>query len=103
MPIDLDEYRQQSLETWGQMSSGWVERREWQLGVTGSVLDWILANANPQPGQTFLDIAAGTGDLGFRVAERVGDKGRVVSTDFAPEMVDAARSNGESQGLGNVE
>jgi len=101
--IDLDAYREQSLETWGQMAPGWQDRREWLMDITGRVNDWLVQRADPQPGQTILDIAAGTGDLGFHVAERVGQEGRVISTDFAPEMVDVARRFGEARGLTNVE
>jgi SAM-dependent methyltransferase len=101
--IDLDAYREQSRETWGQMAPGWQDRREWLMEITGRVNDWLVQQADPQPGQTILDIAAGTGDLGFLAAERVGEEGRVISTDFAPEMVAVARRNGETQGLTNVE
>jgi ubiquinone/menaquinone biosynthesis C-methylase UbiE len=103
VPIDLDTYREQSLETWGLMAQGWRDRRDWMMGITGRVSDWLARKADPQPGQTFLDIAAGTGDLGFQVAERVGEEGRVISTDFAPQMVDVARGFGEARGLQNVE
>ena len=103
MEIDLDAYREQSLKTWGQMASGWQDRREWLMGITGLVNDWLVQKVDPQPGQTILEIAAGTGDLGFHVAERVGQEGRVISTDFAPEMVDVARRFGEARGLTNVE
>lgn len=103
MGIDLDAYREQSLETWGRMAPGWEDRREWMMGITGHVSDWLLEKADPQPGQTILDVAAGTGDLGLQAAQRVGDEGRVISTDFAPEMVDVARRNGEARGLTNVE
>ena len=101
--IDLDAYREQSLETWGQMAPGWQDRRDWLMEITGRVNDWLAQKADPQPGQTILDIAAGTGDLGFHVAERVGPEGRVISTDFSPEMVDVARRFGEARGLTNVE
>ena len=37
------------------------------------------------------------------VAERVGDQGKVLSTDFSPEMVDVARRVGEARGVTNVE
>jgi SAM-dependent methyltransferase len=103
MAIDLDAYREQSRETWGQMAPGWQDRRDWLIEITGRVNDWLARKADPQPGQTILDIAAGTGDLGFQVAERVGQGGRVISTDFAPEMVDVARGFGEARGLENVE
>jgi SAM-dependent methyltransferase len=103
MSIDLGAYREQSRETWGEMASGWEDRREWMMDVTGRVNSWLAEKLDAQPGQTILDIAAGTGDLGFAVAERVGAEGRVISTDFASEMVDVARRNGETQGLTNVE
>lgn len=103
MEFDPGAYREQSLETWGKMASGWEDRNEWMINAAGRVNDWIVERADPQPGQTFLEIAAGPGDLGFRVAGRVGDAGRVMSTDFAPEMVDVARRLGEDQGLANME
>lgn len=103
MGIDLDTYREQSLETWGLMAEGWEDRREWLMGITGLVNDWLARKVDPQPGQTILDVAAGTGDLGLGIAERVGHDGRVISTDFAPEMVDVARRQGEARGLENVE
>ena len=103
MATDLDAYRGQSLETWGEMAPGWEERREWLIEITGRVNHWLLEQVDPQPGQVFLDIAAGTGDLGLGVAEHVGDGGRVISSDFSPEMVDVARRNGKARGLGNVE
>jgi ubiquinone/menaquinone biosynthesis C-methylase UbiE len=101
--MDRDTYRKQSQHTWDEMASGWEDRREWLMDMTQPVSDWLLDKLDPQAGQTFLEIAAGTGDLGFRVANRVGRRGRVISTDFAPEMVDVAQRQGESRGLTNVE
>ena len=95
MAIDLDAYRKQSRETWGQMATGWEDRRDWLMAITGPVNDWLADKVDPQPGQTFLEIAAGTGDLGFRVAERVGEGGRVISTDFSrrPSVQTMSRRN----------
>ena len=50
-----------------------------------------------------LELAAGTGDLGFAIARRVGPEGRVISSDFSPEMLDVARRVGEAQGVTGVE
>jgi SAM-dependent methyltransferase len=101
--MDLQEYRETSLATWDQMASNWEDRREWMLGITGAINEWIVDRVDPQPGQTVLDVAAGTGDLGFAAAERVGDEGGVICTDFSPEMIEAARRNGAARGLENVE
>ena len=103
MAVDLDTYRETSLATWDKMASGWEERREWILEDTRFINDWLIEQADPQSGETVLDIAAGTGDLGFMAAERVGSEGRVLTTDFSPEMVEAARRNGERQGIENAE
>jgi SAM-dependent methyltransferase len=102
MSLDPDTYREQSLETWGKMAPGWEDRNEWMIGMTAPVSEWIVERADPQPGSTVLEIAAGPGDLGFRVAERIGDSGRLISTDFSPKMVDVGRRLGEQRGLGNV-
>jgi SAM-dependent methyltransferase len=103
MDIDLDEYREQSLETWDEMAAGWEARAGWMSKSAGVVNEWLLAKADPQRRETVLDIAAGPGDLGMRAAERVGDGGHVLCTDFSPEMVAAARRIGDGRGLTNVE
>ena len=103
MMVNLDEYRQQSHQTWDEVASGWEKRREWLMRVTAPANDWLANKLAPEPGQTILDLAAGTGDLGLMIAERVGDEGRVISADFAEHMVEVARRNGEGRGLSNVE
>ena len=101
--IEPDAYREQSRASWGEMAAGWEERRGWMLGNTRTVIDRLVELAAPHPGQTFLELACGPGELGFAVAERVGGEGRVVATDFSPEMLDVARRGGEARGLRNVE
>ncbi len=41
MAIDLDVYRKQSRETWGQMATGWEDRRDWLMAITGPVNEWL--------------------------------------------------------------
>lgn len=103
MEIDLESYREQSRAIWNEMAPGWEARNEWMSDVTSSVTNWILDRADLQPGQTVIDIAAGPGDLGFQVASRIGSEGRVISTDFSPDMIEVARRLGEARGLQNVE
>jgi ubiquinone/menaquinone biosynthesis C-methylase UbiE len=92
--VDLDQYRQSSRETWGSVAAAWKEQRDWLEHNTGLVNSWLVDRLDPQPGGTYLDVAGGPGDLAFRIAERVGPDGRVVYSDFAPEMVAAARELG---------
>ncbi|HEY8638952.1 MAG TPA: methyltransferase domain-containing protein [Solirubrobacterales bacterium] len=101
--MDLQTYRETSLQTWDEMAPGWEDRREWILGITGPINEWLVDRVDPQPAQTVLDVAAGTGDLGFIAAKRVGESGKVLCTDFATQMVEAARRNGERLRLSNVE
>jgi ubiquinone/menaquinone biosynthesis C-methylase UbiE len=103
MNFDHDAYRAQSLATWGEMATGWEDRRDWMMNITGQVNSWLVKKADPQPGQNFLDIATGAGDLSIAVAECVGGGGHVISSDFAPKMVDVARRNGLVRGLTNIE
>jgi len=102
MALDPAVQREQSRESWNEMAQGWEARCQWMSQVAAPVSEWILAAADPQPGQTVLEVAGGPGDLGRRAGARVGDDGRVVSTDFAAEMVAAARRLGAG-GPANVE
>ena len=101
--MDRDEWRRTSLETWQRMASGWERRRAEIDGVTAPVREWLLRELAPRPGDTVLELAAGPGDTGFSAAALVGDGGRLISTDFSPEMVEVARRRGTELGLRNVE
>lgn len=48
--------------------------------------------AAPREGDAVLDSATGTGDLAIAFRKRVGATGRVVGTDFVPEMLELARA-----------
>jgi len=56
----------------------------------------------PTPGQVVLELAAGPGDTGFLALERLRPGGRLVSTDVAPEMVEAARRRADAVGVEGV-
>jgi len=45
-----------------------------------------------KPGDRILDCATGTGDLAIAFRNAVGASGKVVGTDFVPEMLDVART-----------
>ena len=57
---------------------------------------------DPQPGQRVLELAAGPGEVGFAALPRLQPGGELISTDVAPEMVDAARRRAEELGLDGV-
>jgi ubiquinone/menaquinone biosynthesis C-methylase UbiE len=101
--VATEDYRKESRKAWEAVSAGWERKRNWMWGVTGAVGRWLVDALDPQPGETILELAAGLGDTGFAVAERLGDDGRLITSDFSPGMLDAARRNAAERGLANVE
>ena len=101
--VNLDEYREKSLQTWDKMSAGWHSWRDYLYDATGPLRSWIVRELDPKPGDTILDVAAGVGDTGFAAAEKIAPEGRLISTDFAAGMVDAARKRAEELGITNAE
>jgi SAM-dependent methyltransferase len=101
--VDLAEYRKSSFDIWQKMAAGWDRRRQWMWDASRPVGEQMVAKLDPQPGQTILELAAGTGETGFAAAARLGDTGRLISTDFSPQMLDAARRRAGELGLSNVE
>ena len=65
--------------------------------------EWLIGALGPQPGETLLELGAGTGETGFEASAILGEDGRLISTDFSPEMVEVARRRGSELGLRNVD
>jgi ubiquinone/menaquinone biosynthesis C-methylase UbiE len=101
--VATPDYHAISLDIWQRMAEGWDRDRRWVWEVTREVAEWMIEALDPQPGQTILELAGGAGDILLETAPLVGDSGRLISTDFAPNMVEAARSEAERLGLANVE
>jgi ubiquinone/menaquinone biosynthesis C-methylase UbiE len=89
-------------QDWESQANNWYERRDVFLTATRPVHEWLVEHLEPRDGQRVLEIAAGPGDTGFLAAPRLG-KGRLVSTDLAPAMVDAARKRGAEIGVKNAD
>jgi SAM-dependent methyltransferase len=101
--VDLDQYRAESQSRWDENAGPWARHREFLWGQTEPISRRLIDRVDPKPGETILDVAAGTGDTGFLAAERVGADGKLITTDFALSMVEEARQVGEARGLENVE
>jgi ubiquinone/menaquinone biosynthesis C-methylase UbiE len=101
--VATQDYHAVSLDIWERMAEGWDRDRRWVWEVAHGVAEWMIDALDPQPGDTVLELAAGAGDIGLKVAEMVGEGGRLISTDFAPNMVEAARAEADRLGLANVE
>jgi SAM-dependent methyltransferase len=85
------------------LAPGWERWRARIETVTAPVREWMLAELAPRAGDTVLELGAGAGDTGFEAARIIGERGRLISTDFSPAMVDVARRRGAELGLDNVD
>jgi SAM-dependent methyltransferase len=101
--MDLEEYRRASFETWEAMAPGWERWGAYINESTAPVREWMITQLAPRPGDTVLELSAGVGYTGFEAASLIGNDGRLISSDFAPEMVEVARRRGTELGLDNVE
>ena len=101
--MDVEEYRHTSQQVWEAMAPGWERRRAQLAEALTPVREWLIGELGPQPGDTVLELGAGTGETGFEAAALLGEDGRLISTDFSPEMVEVARRRGTRLGLGNVD
>jgi ubiquinone/menaquinone biosynthesis C-methylase UbiE len=99
----IEQFRQQSYEAWETLAPIWAAQQEFRLQVMQPISDWLVEQAGLEPGDTVLELAAGTGETGFLAAQKVAPDGRVISTDFSPQMVETARTAGEVQGVKNSE
>jgi SAM-dependent methyltransferase len=61
------------------------------------------ALASLEPGETVLDLGSGAGFDCFLAAREVDETGHVIGVDMTPEMVEKARENARTNGVGNVE
>jgi ubiquinone/menaquinone biosynthesis C-methylase UbiE len=97
------EHRRQSLEHWEEAAAGWMARQEAVRRLSEPVSQWMIDAIEPQPGQRVLELAAGLGETGFRVAELVAPIGGVITSDQSEAMLDGARARASELGLSNVE
>lgn len=84
----------------GHQAAGWLERPEREKEEEPNKL---LKSLKLQPGDVVADIGAGSGYLSFRMAEMVGDKGKVYAVDIQPEMLEIIRKRMKMDKVTNVE
>lgn len=103
MDVNVREGDERQRALWRRGAEGWQRRQASLREKTARVSDWLVDALDPRPGQRVLDVAAGSGDTGFLVARRLGERGRLLCTDQAPEMVELARGRAAELGVANVE
>lgn len=90
----------ESARAWSEVASGWERRDAWVSSGSRPVTERLLERLDPQQGERMLEVGGGLGEVGRLVAERVGPEGRVLISDQAAAMAEAARRH--SEGLDNV-
>lgn len=94
---------EEALRHWSAVASAWDTYRGRLFDDVRSVSEWLVEQIDLQPGQTVLELTAGPGETGFLAAARLGPTGRLICSDFAPDMVAAARREVSERGIDNVE
>jgi SAM-dependent methyltransferase len=97
------EYRRRSTENWEHAAVGWIAERERMRERMTPVTDWLVDHLALRPGITVLELAAGPGDVGIRVAESLAGQGKVIVSDREAAMVEAAGRWAEERGVQGVE
>ncbi|MGH2750469.1 MAG: class I SAM-dependent methyltransferase [Actinomycetota bacterium] len=103
MSTDTSDAFRFGYEVWEAIAPTYERRRVDIEAVSATVSDWMLSELAPRAGDTLLELAAGPGDTGFEAATLVGERGRLISTDFSPTMLEASRRRGAERGVSNVE
>jgi ubiquinone/menaquinone biosynthesis C-methylase UbiE len=99
----IEEQRAAMLQIAEAIAPTWERRRADIEKVATPVREWMLRALGAREGDTVLELAAGVGDTGFEAAAMLGETGRLITSDFSPAMLDAARRRGVELGLENVD
>jgi ubiquinone/menaquinone biosynthesis C-methylase UbiE len=84
----------------GYQAASWLERPEREKEEHCSKL---LEALKLKPGDVLADVGAGSGYYTFRMADRVGPKGKVYAVDIQKEMLDLIRKRMKAGKVANVE
>lgn len=103
MSVDSRDLDEQQRALWRRAAAGWKRRQAALREKSAPVANWLVDALAPQAGERVLDLAAGPGETGFLVAQRLGETGALLCTDQAPEMVEIAQARAAELGLDNVE
>ncbi|MEY4940742.1 MAG: hypothetical protein RIQ93_2477 [Verrucomicrobiota bacterium] len=74
----------------GHQGAGWLER---PTRESEERTDLLLEALEIKPGEVVADIGAGSGYFSWRMARRVGEKGKVFAVDIQQEMLDLLMAN----------
>lgn len=92
---------QRRVQRYGWDKAAEYYEKSWQNQLKPAQ-DLLIELSRIQPNENILDIAAGTGLVTFRLAEKVGPKGKILATDISDIMVKIGTKTGHSKKFTNV-
>ena len=92
----------ETLLAWQGSAPFWEKHRASVAAMFVPLTDALIEDAKIRSGQSVLDIGGGAGEPSLTIAKVVGSTGSVTCTDPVPEMIAAARREGQRQGITNV-
>src|SRR5262245_30858053 len=84
----------------GHLAADWLERPEREQEEKPTKLMEAL---KLKPGDIVADIGAGSGYYTFRLADKVGPKGKVLAVEIQPEMLAIIRKRMKDRGVTNID
>lgn len=112
-PNPLYEYREQHdpngtgkffmgreiAQVMGHQAADWLDRPEREAEESVSLL---IRSLELKPGQSVLDLGAGSGTLTFPIARQIAPKGKVYAVDIQPEMLAIIRRRMREYRISNI-
>jgi SAM-dependent methyltransferase len=80
----------EAIRDWDKVAGGWDAEYDWYARNIYPLSQWFCRTA-VRPGATIVDLASGTGVPALPMAEALHGTGKVIATDYAPEMVAVLR------------
>lgn len=98
-----DSQADEVLREWRENAFYWQKHLGTIRTMFQPVTQALIDDAGIVEGQSILDVAGGSGEPSFTIAERVGPGGSVMCTDVVAEMVAGAQSEAQRRELKNME
>lgn len=87
--VTVEESRSTPFD-WSAVSEAWDEQHEYIERSAAPITDRLLADLDAMPGDSIVELGAGTGEFGIHLARAVQPGGHVVISDVAEGMVEVA-------------
>ena len=94
--------RDEQRKAWNKVSHGWKKWNEFTMNFLKPMGDAIIKALDIKSNDVVLDIASGTGEPAFSIAE-IAKKGEVYATDLSEEMLAIARNYADERNINNIE